>query len=260
MILDEICAHKRAEVDAAKVAKPVGELQEEIDRADAPRPFRDALREPGISLIAEIKRASPSKGLMLKDIDPANLAALYEQSHARVISVVTDEKYFKGTLEDFVKVRKGVHLPCLRKEFIIDEYQIYEARAAGADAVLLITRILDDEQLEEYLGLVEHLGMKALVETDSEAEIDRALTAGAHIVGINNRNLATFEVDINKTLELRKRVPGGNVLVSESGIRTREDVRRLEDGGIDAVLIGEALVTSSNIQAKILELLGIDES
>ena len=260
MILDEICAHKRGEVDAAKASKPVRQLREEIESAAAPRPFRDALRQEGISLIAEIKRASPTKGVILEDIDPANLAALYEQSHARAISILTDKKYFNGTLEDFVKVQKAVHLPCLRKEFIIDEYQIYEARAAGADAVLLITRILDDTQLEEYLGLVERLGMSALVETDSEAEIDRALTVGAHIVGINNRDLTTFEVDINKTLELRKRVPGGNVLVSESGIRTREDVRRLEDGGIDAVLIGEALVTSSNIQAKILELLGIDES
>jgi indole-3-glycerol phosphate synthase len=148
----------------------------------------------------------------------------------------------------------------LRKDFIIDEYQIYEARAAHADAILLIVRILSDQQLRDYLTLSKELRLGALVETHTADEIDRALTAGAHIVGINNRNLATFEVDLNTTLDLRKRVPGGNVLVSESGIHTREHVRMLEDGGVDAILVGEALVTSNDIQAKIKELLGCDES
>jgi indole-3-glycerol phosphate synthase len=156
-------------------------------------------------------------------------------------------------------VRNAVPSPCLRKEFIIDEYQIYEARAWEADAVLLIVRILSDEQLRDYHKLIRSLGMTALVETHTAEEIERAIDAGAHIIGINNRDLATFHVDINVTLELKKHVPGGHVLVSESGIHTREHVRRLEDGGIDAILVGEALVKSGNIGEKIQELLGLNE-
>lgn len=259
MILDDICAHKREEVDQAKAATPLEDLEERIESLPPPRGFRDALREPGMSLIAEVKRASPSKGVLLEDMDPVALGALYEQSRARAISVLTDEKFFKGTLDDLITVRQHVAIPCLRKEFIIDAYQIYEARAAEADAVLLIARILSDGQLEEYLNIAQSLGMAVLVETHDAAEIERALKAGAHIIGINNRDLSTFEVDINTSLELRKMVPGGNVLVSESGIRSRDDVRRLEDGGVDAVLVGEALVTSNNIQAKIRELMDGDE-
>ena len=149
--------------------------------------------------------------------------------------------------------------PCLRKDFVIDEYQIYEARAARADAILLIVRILSDEQIRDYLALAKAMRLGALVETHTAEEIERALKAGAHIVGINNRNLDTFEVSLSTTLELKKYVPGGNVLVSESGIHRREDVRMLEDCGIDAILVGESLVTSKDIQAKIKELLGRDE-
>ena len=151
-------------------------------------------------------------------------------------------------------------MPCLRKDFIIDAYQIYEARAATADAILLIVRSLSDTQLKEYQEIAVSLGMAALVETHDQDEIERALEAGAHIIGINNRDLSTFEVDVNRSLELKKMVPGGNILVSESGIKTRDDVRRLEDGGVDAVLIGEALVTSNDIGGKMYELLHDDES
>jgi indole-3-glycerol phosphate synthase len=255
MILDEICDHKRDEVKAAKARVPLATLEDQIERAREPRDFRQALREPGISLIAEIKRASPSKGVLLEDLDPVQLASLYESAGARAISVLTDEKYFRGSLDDLSLVSQQATVPCLRKEFIIDPYQIYEARANGADALLLIARILSDSELEEFLSTTHALGMKALVETHNEEEIKRALGAGAHIIGINNRDLGTFSENVELTLELRKHVPGGNVLVSESGIRTHDHVKRLDDGGVDAVLIGEALVTSQNIAGKIRELL-----
>ena len=259
MILDEICNHKRGEVEAAKARVPLVELEDQIERARKPRDFRQALRDPGISLIAEIKRASPSKGVLLEDMDPVHLASLYESAGARAISVLTDEKYFRGSLEDLSLVSQQATVPCLRKEFIVDPYQIYEARAAGADAILLIARVLSDKEMEDFLKITHTLGMKALVETHNEEEIIRALGAGAHIIGINNRDLGNFSENVDLTLDLRKHVPGGNVLVSESGIRTREHVRRLDDCGIDAVLIGEALVTSQNIAGKIRELLNEEE-
>ncbi|MDQ1256687.1 MAG: Indole-3-glycerol phosphate synthase [Candidatus Hydrogenedentes bacterium] len=256
MILDEICAHKREEVDVQKTAVPIEKIRDRIQEVRPPRDFREALRKPGISIIAEIKRASPSKGVMLENVDPVELAAVYESSGARAISVLTDARYFKGSLDDLTVVRQNVAVPCLRKDFVIDEYQIYEARAAQADAVLLIVRILSDAQMKEYLDIVRTLGMSALVETCNAEEIQRARDVGAHIIGINNRDLATFKVDIRTTLELKRLVPGGHALVSESGIRTREDVRLLDDGGVDAILVGEALVTSNNIRAKIREFLG----
>ncbi len=259
MILDEIIAHKRIEVDQNKAATPQRALEERIAEIGRPRDFRAALRREGISLIAEIKRASPSKGDILPDVDAVELGALYEQMGARAISILTDQKFFKGTLRDLTEVRQHVNVPCLRKEFIIDPYQIYEARAAGADAVLLIVRCLDDVQLKEFQAVTKALGMAALVETHTEAEIDRALASGAHIIGINNRDLDTLTVDVNVTLQLKRRVPGGNVLVSESGIYTREHVKALENGGVDAILVGESLLTSKNIRAKIMELLGRDE-
>ena len=260
MILEEICEHKRGEVDAAKAAMPLSDIEERIENAGPARDFRAAFRGNGISLIAEVKRASPSKGVLMDNMDPATLGAIYERSGAVAISVLTDEKYFQGSLADLVSVRRAVDVPCLRKEFIIDPYQIYESRAASADAILLIVRILSDEELREFQALAHDLGMACLVETRDAAEIERALKADAAIIGINNRDLATFEVDIMRTLEIKKMVPGGKVLVSESGIHTRDDVRRLEKGGVDAILVGEALVTSDDISGTIRELLGRDES
>ncbi len=260
MILDEICAYKKEEVARRKAAVPIEELEEVAARIRPPRDFRQALRMDGISLIAEIKRRSPSKGMLLENLDAAELASVYEASGARAISVLTDEEFFRGTLQDLVVVHQGVSIPCLRKEFIIDEYQIVEARAHTADAILLIVRILSDQQLHDYLQKARSLGMSVLVETHTADEVDRALKAGAHIIGVNNRNLATFEVDIQTTMNLRKQVPGGVVLVSESGIHTRNHVKMLEDGGVDAILVGEALVKSNDIAAKIRELLGSDES
>jgi len=259
MILDEICTNKRTEVDAAKRRVPFHELEERIEQRRKARDFRGALRQPGISLIAEVKRASPTLGTFLENVDPAELAGVYKQAGARAISVLTDEKYFKGTLADLTAVHAAVPIPCIRKEFIVDEYQIYEARAAEADAILLIVKCLSDDQLKDYLKISASLGMASLVETHTAGEIERAINAGAHIIGINNRDLTTFTVDINVTLGLKKYVPGGYVLVSESGIHTRDHVRRLEDGGVDAILVGEALVKSGDIGGKIRELLGMDE-
>ncbi len=259
-ILDEIRVHKLGEVEHAKRRRPIAEIREKIETASPVRNFRAALRAPGISLIAEIKRASPARGRILPEGDALQLATTYEQAGARAISVLTDEKYFQGYLHDLENVRQYVDVPCLRKEFIVDEYQIYEARAANADAILLIVRILSNEQMREYLEIAERLGMSVLVETHDAEEIERAIAVGAHIIGINNRDLATFTVDVNTTLELKKLVPGGKVLVSESGIQTREQVKKLEAGGVDAVLIGEALVSSNDIGAKIRQLIGTDES
>lgn len=259
MILDEICAHKAGEVQAAKTAVPLSELEERMEISTAPRDFRQAIHERGMSLIAEVKHASPSKGLLVEDWNPVGFAGIYEQAGARAVSVLTDENFFQGSLKDYVAVHRGVAIPCLRKEFIIDEYQIYESRAHCADAILLIVRILSDEQLKDYLDLTASLGMSALVETHNAEEIERALKAGAHVIGVNNRDLATFEVDINTTIELRKLVPGGIPLVSESGVHTRDHVKMLEDAGIDGILVGEALVTSRSVREKVLELLGLDE-
>jgi len=258
MILDEICDYKREVIANAKRREPLQDVRERADAASPPRPFREVLRKPGMGLIAEVKRASPSKGALLFGMEPVELASIYEHAGASAISVLTDEQYFNGSLDDLIAVRRSVDVPCLRKEFILDEYQIYEARAALADAILLIVRILDDDQLKAYRELATSLGMGVLVECHDAHEVERALDSGAAIIGINNRDLQTFEVDFNTSLELRKMVPGGKVLVSESGIQTRDHVRKLEQGGVDAILVGEALVTSDDIRAKIRNLLGDD--
>jgi len=259
VILDEIVANKRLEVAAQKELVPLSILEEDIAALPPCRDFRSALRQEGISLIAEIKRASPSRGDMLPGVEAVELASLYEACGARALSVLTDQKYFKGSLDDLVSVHRHVRIPCLRKEFIIDPYQIYEARAARADAILLIVRILDDKELRDFHRLAKQLGMAVLVETHTEAEIDRALDAGAHIIGVNNRDLDTLEVDVNRSMELRKKVSGGYTLVAESGIHTREHVKMLESGGIDAILVGESLLTSKNIEEKIGYLLGKED-
>ncbi len=259
MILDEIIEHKRAEVAAQKSKVPLDMVMEGIERMEPARDFRGALRRDGVSLIAEIKRASPSKGDIMPDVNAVELASVYEQSGARAISVLTDAKYFKGSLSDLTEVHNHVRIPCLRKEFIVDPYQIYEARAAGADAILLIVRVLSDQEIREFQRIAAKLGMAALVETHSLEEIVRAKDAGAHIIGINNRDLDTLSVDVNVTLNLRTKVPGGVTLVSESGIYTRAHVKALEDGGVDGILVGESLLTSRDIRGKIMELLGRDE-
>lgn len=255
MILDEIVAHKKEEVLQRKNVTSLRELEERLAQMPAPHDFRAALRQPGISVIAEIKRRSPSRGDILPGVDAVEVAAVYEQAGARALSILVDHKYFGGSLSDLSKVGNHTRLPCLCKEFVIDPYQIYEARAAGAAAVLLIVRILTDNELRSFLTEVESLGMAALVETHTEEEVKRALDAGASIIGINNRDLDTLEVNIENTFRMKSLVPGGNILVSESGIKTRKEVKLLEASGIDAILVGESLLTSRNIREKLESLL-----
>jgi indole-3-glycerol phosphate synthase len=242
-------------VQRSQVALPLQAVQAAAAQADAPREFAAALRRPGVSLIAEIKRASPSKGPLCPDLDPVALAGEYERGGASAISVLTDEHFFQGSLEDLRAVRQSVGLPVLRKDFTIDPYQVYQARAAGADAILLIVAALDDEALHLLHRLAAELGLAALVEVHSAAELVRALKVGPAIVGVNNRDLQTFEVSLDTTARLRPLVPAGVALVSESGVHSRSDVARLETLGVDAILVGEALVRAPDARDKIQELI-----
>lgn len=208
-----------------------------------------------ISLIAEVKRASPSAGIIRAEFDPVAIARTYAANGAAAISVLTEEKYFQGSLDYLKKIRQAVNVPLLCKDFIHDSYQVYEARAYGADAVLLIVAMLAPVHLAELLYLSHHLGMACLVEVHNEAELGVALYSGARIIGINNRDLQTFKVDVNTTASLLPLVPADKIVVSESGIKTREDIRNLKQLGVNAVLIGEALMASNNITARMKELL-----
>lgn len=264
MILNKILADKRIEVDYRKSLRRISDLK--IEEASPPRDFRAALngRRPSTSrtpttavkLIAEIKKASPSKGLIRLDFDPIAIGRAYEEAGASAISVLTDEKYFQGRLEYLTAVRKAVSLPLLRKDFIIDTYQVYESRAANADAILLIVAALSKSQLLELMALASNLGMASLVEAHSAKELEVAIESGAEIIGINNRNLQTFETKLETTIELAQSVPGDRILVSESGIFTRADVERLMEAGVDAILVGESLMRESDPRMKVKELLG----
>ncbi|MFH0964678.1 MAG: indole-3-glycerol phosphate synthase TrpC [Planctomycetota bacterium] len=254
MILDEILHNKRKEVDEAKRLRP-------LPRPPAgPRPdrrdFRLALATGGIRIIAEVKRASPSAGVLCADLDPAQLARTYEDAGASALSVLTDAKFFHGSLADLRSARAACALPVLRKDFLIDPYQVYEANDAGADAILLIVRALGAEALEKLLHASRSAGLDALVEVHDQQEARIALDAGAGIIGVNNRDLATFLTDVRRTLEVAPLVRGKAILVSESGIRTREDVMRLEEAGVNAVLIGETLVRAADPREVLRTLLG----
>lgn len=259
-ILEEIIDWKRGEVERCKAALPPELVQAEAAQAPAPRDFVGALRQRGVSLIAEVKRASPSKGLLRPGLDAASLARAYEANGAAAISVLTDQRYFQGSLDDLRAVRQTVSLPLLRKGFIVDPYQVYQARAAGADAVLLIVAALDDGALQTLHRLAEDLGMAVLVEVHDAAELFQALKIepvhGRRIVGINNRNLCTFEVSLETTARLRPLVPEDALLVAESGIHTLADVERLATLNVDAMLVGEALVRADNVGEKVRELVG----
>ena len=249
-ILDEIFAHKRQETAQQKALLPFASLRRLAEAAGRPLDFVAGLHLAKTvygspALIAEVKKASPSRGLLLADFDPRRLADVYRRNGAAAISVLTDEKYFQGSLDCLCQIAAlEPRLPLLRKDFICDPYQIYEARAAGADAVLLIVAELEPSQLSELSALAKELGMAALVEVHCESELQEALDCGARLVGINNRDLRTFTVDLQTTLRLRKNVPPEVCLVAESGIHTSQDVRRLAEAGVDAILVGEALVTA----------------
>ncbi len=255
-ILDEIVRHKRGEIAARKTAMPRGALVTRAAMLPAPRDFERALTPAAgrARLIAEVKRASPSRGVLKADLDPVALAATYARHGADAISVLTDAKYFGGSLDDLAAVRAAVEVPLLRKDFTLDDYQLWEARAAGADAVLLIVAILEPSALAELAAAAKGLGLAALVECHTAAELDVALTLGARLIGINNRDLATFETRLDTTLSLLPQIPPGPIVVSESGFFTGDDVRRVVDAGAHAVLVGEGLVKASDVGAKIREL------
>ncbi|MEX0856484.1 MAG: indole-3-glycerol phosphate synthase TrpC [Gemmatimonadota bacterium] len=240
-ILSRIVATKRVEI--ARLAPRRVALRASAESAPPPRDFRGALSRPGsVSLIAEVKRRSPGAGEIRPTLDPVGLAESYAHAGASAISVLTDGDYFGGALEDLETVRSAVTIPVLRKDFVLDPLQLWEARSAGADAVLLIVRILEDSALRDLRLLAEDLGMTALVEVHDAEELDRALRAGGEVLGINNRDLRSFETRLETTLELLPLVPDSAVLVSESGVRTVSDVERLGGAGVDAVLVGEALL------------------
>ena len=258
MILDTIAASTLERVAAAKEALP---LAEQIARArdldsNTGFPFEQALVKQGMSFICEVKKASPSKGLIAAEFPYVQIAREYETAGADAISVLTEPAYFQGKNEYLTEIRQAVKIPLLRKDFTVDEYMIYEAKEMGAAAVLLICGILDDGQLKAYGQLTQELGMAALVEAHSEREVERALRAKAQVIGVNNRDLRTFQVDVGNSIRLRKMVPKEIPFVSESGIRTSQDMRVLYENGTDAVLIGETLMRAPDKKAMLRELRG----
>ncbi len=254
-ILDKIVEEKVQEVEQSKQRLPVSALKEQLARREARHDFAAALSGDGVRLIAEVKKASPSKGVLCPDFNPVALAGTCAQGGAAAISVLTEVNHFQGSLDYLAAIREEVSIPLLRKDFIFDPYQVYESAAFGADALLLIAAILSREQLEILLQLSHDLGLGCLVEVHSEDEVEKALLADACIIGINNRDLNTFTVDINTTHRLRPLIPEGRIVVSESGIRNRDDIKKLKEWGVNAVLVGEALVTADNISAKMEELI-----
>ncbi|MBI4240917.1 MAG: indole-3-glycerol phosphate synthase TrpC [Candidatus Rokubacteria bacterium] len=256
-ILEEIVQEKRRELAGRKAELPLWELQRRCNSFVAPRDFEGALRpRPGrrVALIAELKKASPSRGILAEHFDPVALARTCAASGAAAFSVLTDEKFFQGRLDTLGEVRGVVDLPLLRKDFILDEYQLWESRAFGADAVLLIGAALDPSRLGDLLHAAKGLGLATLVEVHTREELDLALSLGAPVIGINNRNLQTFETRLETSLALLPPIPPGPVVVSESGFFTRADVERVVAAGAHAVLVGEALVRAPDIAAKIREL------
>lgn len=242
--LDEIVAQKWREVESLKDRQSLDHLQRAAASAAKARSFRSALDRGRPAVIAEVKRASPSRGVLAGELDPAHLAQSYAGAGADAVSVLTDERFFRGSNADLLAVRSAVDVPVLRKDFIVDPTQIYEARALGADAVLLIVRLLDDRSLVAFLEGASSLGMDALVEVHTEEEARRAVDAGARIVGVNNRDLATFQVDLGVSERLRPLIPTGVTTVSESGVLVPDDALRMFRAGFDAVLVGEGLVTA----------------
>ena len=257
-VLDRIVASKRQEIEWHRAETPESALRGRLSSAPPVRDFRAALeRGPGLGIIAEVKKASPSAGVLRADFDPLAIARIYEAHGANAISVLTDEPFFQGHLSYLTAIRQEVSLPLLRKDFILDSYQVVQARAAGADAVLLIAEILPGDQLTTLLGTIEALGMQALVELYDRDNLPRVLDAGATLIGVNNRDLRTFVTSLDHTLSLVREIPADRCLVSESGIRTRADVLRLEQAGVKAILVGETFMRAPDIGQKLRELRGV---
>jgi indole-3-glycerol phosphate synthase len=262
-ILDRIVAKKKDEVAEAKKAVPEADLEQRARARTDMRSFSTSLAQPGpqgINIIAEVKRASPSKGVIRADLDPAEYASRYESAGASAMSVLTDEGFFRGSFNDLRSAREATRLPVLRKDFIISSYQVIESVALGADAILLIVRILSEQQLKEYLSLSRELLVDALVEVHSEEEFDAASEAGARLIGVNNRNLDVFKTDINTSVRLARRFEPQQTGVAESGIHSREDILKIRAAGIFNFLIGESLVRADDTRGFLKNLLGLKEN
>lgn len=254
-ILDQLAAYAKERVARAQAVKALEEVRTQaLGFPKGERTFYKALARPRLSFICECKKASPSKGLIAPDFPYLEIARQYESGGADCISVLTEPKWFLGSDAYLQEISRSVQLPCLRKDFVVDEYMLYEAKLLGAAAVLLICSLLNEEKLKKYLAICDELGMDALVEAHDEAEVKAALKAGARIIGVNNRNLKDFSVDMENSNRLRRLVPQGVLFVAESGVGTVEDVRRVKELGADALLIGEALMRAQNIPAFLQEL------
>ena len=259
-ILDRIVHHKLSEIEAAKCRHRIEELKAISRDAQPPQDFLAALttgdQAGKVSLIAEVKKASPSKGIIRADFDPVEIATIYADNGASCISVLTDEHFFQGSLEYLRQIRSTVSVPLLRKDFILDEYQIYEARAAGADAVLLIAECLSPDRMKSLHEKVNELGMTALVELYDSKNVDPVLDCDPKLVGVNNRDLNTFEIDLKHSIQVKELLPDDIAMVSESGIFTNADIQLMHNNGVDAVLVGESLMRSENIGIAVVELMG----
>ncbi|HEX2907996.1 MAG TPA: indole-3-glycerol phosphate synthase TrpC [Phototrophicaceae bacterium] len=253
-ILDKILAQKALDVmEETREPAWLAQTMHYAQHAPPPRDFLGALRRETVALIAEVKKASPSKGVLVENFDPVRIGKTYADNGAAAISVLTDAPFFQGSLQNMRLVREAVAVPVLRKDFIIDSYQVYEGRAAGADAMLLIVMALEDQQLADLHSLITGLGMAALVEVHNEAELERALKIGAKLIGVNNRDLRTFHEDLTTTARVAKLVPPDVTLVAESAIRSAEDVYRMGELGAHAVLVGESLVKADNSALRVQE-------
>ncbi len=259
MFLTRMVENKRAELKAKGDDFTLSKLRERLDTAPQLRSFKTALLGKNLGIIAEVKKASPSAGVLKDDFDPVEIALGYEKAGADAVSVLTDEEYFGGSLEHLAAIRDRCSVPLLRKDFIVDVRQVYESRAVGADAVLLISTILDDRELDDLMGTCEEIGMDALVEVHTDFDLHKALNTGASVIGINNRDLETFEVDMKVTEKLVSMIPKDKIVVSMSGIKERKDVVRLRQFDIDAILVGEAMMRSEDVKKTFEDLTGAKE-
>ena len=256
MILDDIAVYRKQQLEREKNAVPFDEMKKAAEKISAPcKDFAGALKAEGVSVIAEVKKASPSKGVIQPNFDPVATALQYEKAGARAVSCLTEEHYFQGSSRYLQMIRENISLPVLRKDFIIDPYQIYEAKCIGADAILLIAAMLDTDTMREYRKIARSLDLDVLAESHNEEELDSVLESGCETIGINNRNLKTFEVTLETTVRLAERVPKGYTIVSESGIRDNGDIKLLRSCGAEAVLIGETLMRSGDIAKSLRELI-----
>lgn len=256
-ILEQLADHARQRTEQAKRVLPPEEIRHQaLSLPKEDFPFQQALKKPGVSFICECKKASPSKGLIAPNFPYLEIAKEYEAAGADCISVLTEPKWFLGNDEYLKEIAEAVSIPCLRKDFTVDEYQIYQAKVLGASAVLLICSVLTEDQMKDYIRICDELGLSALVEVHDEQEVQMAISAGARIIGVNNRNLKDFSVDTDNSRRLRELIPPNVLFVSESGVRTAEDVETLRKIGADAVLIGETLMRASDKRAKLAELRG----